>query len=125
MDGRARSALERRGYADLDHRARAFESAWFAATDLVVCLDRGHQQTLLGRARGRAGDDRYEDRMVLLRTFDRRAGGAVDVPDPYYGDDADFEHCLDLVEAGCRGLVPYLAERTGQDGAKATNESRS
>ena len=31
------------------------------------------------------------------------AGGAVDVPDPYYGDDADFETCLDMVEAGCRG----------------------
>ena len=41
--------------------------------------------------------------MVLLRTFDRRAGGHVDVPDPYYGDDADFDHCLDLVEAGCPG----------------------
>ena len=25
----------------------------------------------------------------MLRGFDPRAGGAVDVPDPYYGDDAD------------------------------------
>ena len=39
--------------------------------------------------------------------------GAVDVPDPYYGDDADFETCLDLVEAGCRGLVPHLVGRLG------------
>jgi protein-tyrosine phosphatase len=125
MDERARSALEQRGYPGSAHRARAFESAWFASTDLVVCLDRGHRQTLLGRARGRVGDDRYEERMVLLRTFDRRAGGHVDVPDPYYGDGADFEHCLDLVEAGCTGLALYLAGRLDQDEPKVKKERRS
>jgi protein-tyrosine phosphatase len=108
MDERARSALERRGYTDPGHRARAFESAWFDATDLVVCLDRGHQQTLVSLARKKAGDDRYEDRLVLLRSFDPRAGGAVDVPDPYYGDDDQFDSCLDLVASGCRGLVTHL-----------------
>jgi protein-tyrosine phosphatase len=111
MDPRARDALRRRGYEDHGHVARAFETRWFDSTDLVVCLDRGHQQTLLSLARGRSGDDRYLDRMVMLRSFDPRAGGAVDVPDPYYGDDAEFEVCLDLVEAACRGLTVYLEDR--------------
>jgi protein-tyrosine phosphatase len=113
MDPRARSALERRGYRDGGHRAQAFESGWFADTDLVVCMDRGHQQTLLGLARKNAGDDRFDDRLVMLRGFDTRAGGAVDVPDPYYGDDVDFETCLDMVESGCRGLVAHLVGRLG------------
>ncbi len=112
MDPRARTALERRGYHDHGHVARPFGTAWFDTTDLVVCLDRGHQQTLASLARGRAGDDRYLDRLVMLRSFDPRAGGSVDVPDPYYGDDAEFEACLDLVEAGCRGLTAYLVEQT-------------
>jgi protein-tyrosine phosphatase len=77
-------------------------------------MDRNHQQTLRSRGRTAAGDDRYEDRLVLLRQFDPRAGGSVDVPDPYYGDDAGFEDCLDLVEAGCRGLVVNLAERVSR-----------
>jgi len=111
MDRRARVALSRRGYEDHGHRAQAFETRWFEATDLVVCMDRGHQQTLASLSRGRAGDDRYLGRLVMLRSFDPRAGGAVDVPDPYYGDDGDFETCLDLVEAGCRGLASYLVER--------------
>ncbi len=110
MDPRARAALERRGYIDDGHRAQAFETRWFEVTDLVVCLDRGHQQTLLSLARRRLGDDRFDDCLVLLRSFDPRAGGAVDVPDPYYGDDHDFETCLDLVEAGCRGLAGHLAD---------------
>ena len=113
MDPRARSALERRGYSDPGHRARAFVSARFATTDLVVCMDRGHQQTLLGLARRQAGDDRFEERLVMLRGFDARSGGAVDVPDPYYGDDADFELCLDMVDSGCRGLVDELVRRLG------------
>ena len=111
MDPRARAALERRGYVDHGHVAKKFDTSWFESTELVVCLDRGHQQTLLSLGRGRAGDDRFDDRLVMLRGFDPRSGGAVDVPDPYYGDDTDFEACLDQVEAGCRGLVDDLSER--------------
>ncbi len=109
MDPRARAALERWGYADHGHRARSFQTAWFASTDLIVCLDRGHQQTLRSLARGKAGDDRYDDRLVMLRSFDAHTGGAVDVPDPYYGEEDGFETCLAMVESGCRGLVDHLA----------------
>jgi protein-tyrosine phosphatase len=108
MDERARRALERRGYLDDGHLARRFASAWFPRTDLFVCLDRSHRQTLAGLARAHAGDDRYDERLVLLRNFDPRAGAAVDVPDPYYGEDADFDTCLATVESGCRGLVAHL-----------------
>ncbi len=109
MDERALAALVRRGYADHGHVARAFDRSWFETADLVVCLDRGHRETLAGLARSAFGDDRFEDRLVLLRTYDPAAGGAVDVPDPYYGDDAEFERCLDLVESACRGLTGHLA----------------
>jgi protein-tyrosine phosphatase len=111
MDPRARAALERRGYVDHGHRAQKFDIRSFQTTDLLVCMDRGHQQTLLSLGRGRAGDDRHDGRLVMLRSFDPRAGGAVDIPDPYYGDDADFEACLDLVVAGCRGLADALTDR--------------
>ena len=87
------------------------KTLWFDSLDLVVCMDRGHQQTLVSLSRGRAGDDRHRERLVMLRTFDPGAGRAVDVPDPYYGDDAEFETCLDQAEAGCRGLSEFLAGR--------------
>ncbi len=109
MDPRARAALERRGYADHGHLARPFQTRWFESTDLIVCMDRGHQQTLLSLARAKAGDSRYDQRLVLLRSFDTGAGGAIDVPDPFYGEDAGFDTCLAMVEAACRGLVDNLA----------------
>ena len=55
----------------------------------------------------------------MLRGFDRCAGGAVDVPDPYYGEDDDFGTCLDMVESGCRGLVEDLVGRLGAGGSGA------
>lgn len=112
MDLRAQEALAKAGYPHHDHRARAFPAAWLDEAvdgDLVVCLDRGHQQTLRSLARGRVGDDRHEPRLVMLRSYDRRAGGEVDVPDPYYGDQAEFDRCLAMIEVACTGLVEALA----------------
>jgi protein-tyrosine phosphatase len=131
MDPRAAAALADGGYTDPGHRARAFETAWFDHLDLVVSLARNHQQTLVGLARRWAGGDDLRDRLVLLRSYDPRAGGASDVPDPYYGDDADFAACRTMVEAACRGLVTDLvaraADRSGQPagGPNVTSDSAS
>jgi protein-tyrosine phosphatase len=107
MDPRAAAALRERGYDGRAHRARPFEARWFDDLDLVVALDRRHRQTLRGLGDRRGFDT--ESRLVLLRAFDAAASGAVDIPDPYYGDDQEFSRCLDLVEAGCRGLAGPLA----------------
>jgi protein-tyrosine phosphatase len=40
-------------------------------------------------------------------------GAPREVPDPYYGSPAGFEHVLDLVEAACDGLVARLAAGAG------------
>ena len=76
MDPRARARPGAPRLPDHGHRARAFETAWFDDADLVVCMDRGHRQTLAGMARARAGDDRHDDRLVLLRSL-RPAGPAA------------------------------------------------
>ncbi|MGP8058305.1 MAG: low molecular weight protein-tyrosine-phosphatase [Acidimicrobiales bacterium] len=113
MDPRARDALGAAGYDDHGHVAHQFDPSRFDQLDLVVGLDRRHRQTLASLA----GDRAVGDRLVLLRSFDPEAGGAVDVPDPYYGEAADFARCLGLVEAGCRGLATALVELLGVPGS--------
>ncbi len=132
MDPRAAAALAAAGYTDHGHRARAFEAAWLDDAALVVAMARNHRQTLAGLARHRAGGEVLGEKLVLLRAYDPRAGGSVDVPDPYYGDDADFEVCLAMIEAGCRGLVDELAARVATvravqspGGPNATSDSAS
>jgi protein-tyrosine phosphatase len=70
-----------------------------------------------GDARGRAPSSLGEGsagapHVALLRSFDPDTGtGGAEVPDPWGGPDADFDHALDLIERACRGLVAYLAGR--------------
>ncbi len=108
MDARAHAALRRRGYPPGRHVARQVQRARLADLDLVVALDRRHHETLRS-----LGGPTVEGRLVMLRAFDGDAGGALDVPDPYYGDDADFTRCLLEVEAACRGLAAALADSVG------------
>lgn len=95
MDGRARVALEARGYADPGHVARQLDRRRLDRYDLVVALDRSH----------------LVPGGVLLRGFEEPAPGTLDVPDPYYGEAEGFTECLAAIERSCRGLVEWLATR--------------
>jgi protein-tyrosine phosphatase len=101
----AESALARAGYRDERHVAHQVVSADLGSIDLLVGLDRRHQQTL----RSLGADP---DRLTLLRSFDPTAGAAADVPDPYYGDDEVFDECRDMIAAGCAGLIASLASHS-------------
>jgi protein-tyrosine phosphatase len=102
MHPSAAVSLDRGGYPQEDHVAHQFVSSDLGRIDLMIALDRRHRQMLLG-----LGAD--PDRLVLLRSFDKSAGAAADVPDPYYGDQAVFDECRDMIAAACTGLVTLLA----------------
>lgn len=103
-DARTVAALRLRGYDADGHCARQFRATDFAERDLVVALDSGHERDLLALA----PSDADRDKVRMLRSYDPEAAGEtgdLDVPDPYYGGEAGFEHVLDLVESACRGLL--------------------
>ncbi|MCQ9131083.1 low molecular weight protein-tyrosine-phosphatase [Streptomyces hilarionis] len=104
-DPRARSVLEEHGYA-LDHRARRFESSWFAGLDLVIALDLGHLKAL----RHLAPTEEDAAKVRLLRSYDPAAGDDLDVPDPYYGGRDGFQECLEMVEEASTGLLAAVRE---------------
>ncbi len=102
MHDLASDALVRAGYPRHPHVAHQFARTDIGQLDLLVGLDRKHQQTLRG-----LGVD--PGRLALLRSFDPSSGVGADVPDPYYGDDEVFDTCLAMIEASCLGLVASLA----------------
>ena len=103
MDPRAATALAAKGYKPELHRAQHGDDLLLANNDLVLGLDRKHQQILNGRLE-RLGKHPAQ----LLRPFDPAHGGAVDIADPYYGDQEDFTESLELIERSVRGLVVSL-----------------
>jgi protein-tyrosine phosphatase len=100
-DQRTVAALRRAGYRSA-HIARQFEREWFDRYDLIVALDAGHLEELR-----RMAPDGAAAKVRLLREFDPAAArdSGLDVPDPYYGDEAGFAEVLDLIEAAMPGLL--------------------
>lgn len=114
-DERATAAAARRGIA-LGGAARRVIPADLASCDHVIAMDSENLADLQRMSTGHEG----EARLTLLRSHDEAAsqGGELDVPDPYFGGEHGFEHVLDVVEAGCRGLLRTITRQhmIGGDG---------
>jgi protein-tyrosine phosphatase len=102
-DIRTIEALARHGYDGTRHRARQFTYDSFAASDLVVALDRTHERILRQWAR----DESEEGKVTLLLSFEDNPA-ALDVPDPYYADARMFDDVLGMIESASHGLFRQL-----------------
>ena len=100
-DSRAIAVGQARGYDLSDQSARAVEDDDFRRFDHIVALDSGHLRWLTSRCAALRLPERS-----ITRLMDWSVGLAGrDVPDPYYGDAAEFKAALDLIERGVEGLV--------------------
>ncbi|MEW2357505.1 low molecular weight protein-tyrosine-phosphatase [Spirillospora sp. NPDC029432] len=112
-DARTVQALLRAGYRSA-HIARQFDADWFDRYDLIIALDKGHARALRAMAPapgpdGAGGGTAAREKIRLLREFDPAADrGDLDVPDPYYGGEADFDLVLEQVEAAMPGLLDEI-----------------
>jgi protein-tyrosine phosphatase len=103
-DPRTQAAALRRGYDLSDLRARQVTARDFAHFDLLLAMDRSNLETLRQRA-----PPASHERLRLLLEF-APATGLLEVPDPYYEDQAVFEQVLDLAEAAARGLLVAIRQ---------------
>jgi protein-tyrosine phosphatase len=87
---------DKHGYA-LTGNARRVTPADIAEHDLVIALDRSHLRAL--RDMSLDLESRLKVRLLL---------DGEDVPDPYGGDEAEFERSFAVIERGCRELLAEL-----------------
>ncbi|MBR9971212.1 low molecular weight protein-tyrosine-phosphatase [Magnetospirillum sulfuroxidans] len=104
-DSRSAAAARKRGVELADLRARKLRPADFTDFDLLLAMDRSHQQTM-----AQACPPGQQDRVRLFLSFAPHLN-LRDVPDPYYGGGDGFERVLDMIEAGSRGLLAHLRTR--------------
>jgi len=104
-DARSQYHAKRRGYDLADLRARALREADIERFDWLIVMDDLNYSTVLARMA-----DEHHRKLRRLTEFCRDAAhrSLREVPDPYYGERADFERVLDLVEDGCDGLLETL-----------------
>lgn len=103
-DHRSIRALTSRGYST-SHRARQVGPDDSHQFDHLIVMDDTNMRDLKKRIGSQPGPAK------LSRLLDWcPEAGRNDVPDPYYGDQRDFELMMDLIEVGCTALLDRLTQ---------------
>ncbi len=107
-DRRARQVLAEGGY-HIQHRARQFDPAWFADSDLILAMDSGHLRSLRSLASRHGTPDAP---IVAFRSFDPEGPG--DVPDPYYDTLDAYRLVRTMVERSTPNLLEHVRTMLGE-----------
>lgn len=98
-DPRSQAVARRHGLRLTSH-AQQFRPNDFARFDHVLALD----ETIAENLQHLASDRASRAKIRLLRPYDSEANGHRDVPDPYYGDQKEFEAVYQMVDRACQAL---------------------
>ncbi len=83
-------------------RARALTAQDFERFDWILVMDRDNHA-----AARQIAPARHRNRVRMLMEFAPQLG-VLEVPDPYYGKQKDFERVFELAEQATRGLLREL-----------------
>ncbi|MGA0254121.1 MAG: low molecular weight protein-tyrosine-phosphatase [Rhodothermales bacterium] len=103
-DRRMMATAKRQGVDISAQRARQFVDTDLADFDHILAMDKSNLHDILFLD---AGDD-FGHRVTLFRQWDPEPGD-YEVPDPYYGGDAGFEHVYEIVDRTAEALLKGLA----------------
>jgi len=93
---------------EINGAARQFVRADFERFDYVLAMDGDNFAHLAALAPAAPGT-----KLFLLRHFDAAAPRDAAVPDPYYGDVAEFDEVVELCLAACHGLLEHIRREHG------------
>jgi protein-tyrosine phosphatase len=97
-DSRMRKRAQLRGL-NLMHHCRQVTDNDFVKFDLLVAMDDENVASLK-----RMASDFYHTKIIKLTNFLKNSNYS-EVPDPYSGNDSDFDLVLDLCEEGCLEII--------------------
>jgi protein-tyrosine-phosphatase len=104
MDARARRALDRAGFHLPGTLGVYADSDFLDRHDLILVMTREHRNDVIERLRRRTPE------IVLWRDLFEESPG-LDLADPYYGDDGEFDECLATLTSGAPALASLLRDR--------------
>jgi len=113
-DFRAVAEAGKRGIDMSDLCARRVSAQDFMHFDYIFAMDAGHMRLL------RKGFPPRSKARLLMFTDVYEEGKARDIPDPYYGDAADFETAFGEISEGAEEIYAFLCGRlSSKNGKKA------
>ncbi|MFN9175617.1 MAG: low molecular weight protein-tyrosine-phosphatase [Synechocystis sp.] len=101
-DRRMGESLRKRGYP-VTGQSRQFLVEDFEEFDLILAMDRDNYLGILRQDR----QGNYAHKVKMMCDYAQNFNDK-EVPDPYYGGQAGFDHVIDLLEDACRHLLAEL-----------------
>lgn len=105
-DSRMRRCGAAHGYC-FDSHARQFDKSDFAKFDYIVVMDNDNYRAITRMA----SSDEEREKVVCMASYLRQHRDYTTVPDPYYGDESDFELVITLLEDALEGLIEEIITR--------------
>jgi protein-tyrosine phosphatase len=116
-DKRTRQNADSHGLT-LTHKCRKLHGEDFSVFDYVVAMDYYNMENIQSISNRSVGITQPEETCFLYRKFSPPApeGGVVspkilEVPDPYYGETADFEEVYQIVSRCAEVFLDWLVEK--------------
>jgi len=103
-DSRMRKCGAARGY-NFNSRARQFDTDDFKRFDYIFVMDNDNKKMLSQKTNNAC----ELAKVKMLVDYAANHPKAKLVPDPYYGDEKDFDYALDLIEDATNTLADKLA----------------
>lgn len=105
-DIRMRRCGAAHGYC-FDSHARQFAKSDFAKFDYIIVMDNDNYHAI----KSMASSDEERKKVVCIANYLHRHCDYTAVPDPYYGDEPDFELVITLLEDAIEGLIEEVVKR--------------
>lgn len=103
-DRRMTASLKQRGYG-VQGQSRQFLASDFAEFDLILAMDRDNYRQILAQD----PQGQYQNKVKMICDYAPNFPDQ-EVPDPYYGGQAGFDHVIDLLEDACGNLLRQLTQ---------------
>lgn len=87
---------------DLTHRARAFHKSDFNEFHYIIPMDESNLKDI-----NLLKPESINSKIMMMRDFDMTGKGLA-VPDPYYGNDEDFENVFQILKRSNGQFIQYL-----------------
>jgi len=72
--------------------------------DLILTMDKENYKNVMRLPSAEKHREKIQAFTRFCSHYDEE-----EVPDPYYGGQAGFEHVADMIEDGCQGIIAHLA----------------
>lgn len=112
-DKRMRQAAKNRGYI-LDSTSRPFNrKVDFDYFDYIITMDDHNYKMIIDWDK----EKKYSDKVYKMKDFFTNKN-LNEVPDPYYGENKEFENVLNILEDATKNLLSKIKEDIGKDTIK-------